>query len=222
MAEIFPKRLAIVSRQVDQLRVHRQALLPANKVYSDKFNSAEAPRRITTLQQLASSIPFTTKAEIVQDQRSSPLFGTNLTYPLERYIRYHQTSGTSGAPLRWLDTAESWQWMLGNWEQILRVAGVRAGDSVFFAFSFGPFIGFWLAFEAAARLGCLCLPRGGFSTTARLSQVLELRSPVPCCTPNYAIHLAETAAVEKIHLSRSAVKHVIVAGGQGVRIPATR
>src|SRR5258707_2119931 len=106
MAEIFPKRLAIVSRQVDQLRVLWQALLPANKFYSDKFNSAEAPRRITTLQQFASSVPFTTKAEIVQDQRSSPLFRTNLTYPLERYILYHQPSGTSMPPLPCLDTAE--------------------------------------------------------------------------------------------------------------------
>jgi len=180
MAEIFPKQLAIVSRQVDQLRALWQALLPANKFYSDKFDVAEVPRRITTLQQFVSSVPFTTKAEIIQDQRSSPPFGTNLSYPLERYVRYHQTSGTSGAPMRWLDTTESWQWMLGNWDQILRVAGVHAGDCVFFAFSFGPFIGFWLAFEAAARLGCLCLPGGGLSTTARLRQIsmCEPRSSV--------------------------------------------
>src|SRR5207249_12301723 len=125
-------------RQLDQLRALWKALLPANKFYSKKFKAAEVPDSIGSLPQFSSSVPFTTKAEIADDQRAFPPFGNNLSYPLERYVRYHQTSGTSGAPLRWLDTPESWQSMLGNWEQILRVAGVRAGDPVFFAFSFGP------------------------------------------------------------------------------------
>src|SRR3954447_15606069 len=164
MAEIFPKRLTIITRQVDQLRALWAALLPANRFYNDKFGIAGSPRKIATLQQFTNDVPFTTKRELVDDQQTSPPYGTNLTYSLDRYTRCHQTSGTSGAPLRWLDTAESWNWMLGNWEQVLRTAAVRAGDRVFFAFSFGPFIGFWLAFEAAAKIGCLCLPGGGLST----------------------------------------------------------
>ncbi len=39
-------------------------------------------------------LPFTTKAELVDDQGAHPPFGTNLTYPLARYVRIHQTSGT--------------------------------------------------------------------------------------------------------------------------------
>ena len=91
------------------------------------------------------------------DQLAHPPFGTNLTYPLNRYTRFHQTSGTSGTPLRWLDTPESWEAMLECWAEVFRAAGVGAGDRVMFAFSFGPFLGFWLAFEAAARRGaCVC------------------------------------------------------------------
>src|SRR5262249_61385912 len=48
-------------------------------------------------------LPLTRKSELVEDQSAHPPFGTNLTYGLERYVRIHQTSGTSGAPLRWLD-----------------------------------------------------------------------------------------------------------------------
>jgi phenylacetate-CoA ligase len=70
--------------------------------------------------------------------------------------------------LLWLDTAQSWEWLLGNWRTIYRAVGVTAADRVYFAFSFGPFLGFWTAFEAAAQLGCLCLPGGGLSSAARV------------------------------------------------------
>ena len=43
-------------------------------------------------------LPHTRKDEFVEDQAAHPPFGSNLTYPLERYVRVHQTSGTSGQP----------------------------------------------------------------------------------------------------------------------------
>jgi phenylacetate-CoA ligase len=158
----------------------------------------------------------------VQDQRDNPPYGTNLTYLVERYARCHQTSGTSGAPLRWLDTTESWNWMLGNWEQVLRAAGATRSDRVLCAFSFGPFLGFWLAYEAALRLGCLCIPGGGLGSAARLRLILDHAITVLCCTPTYGIHLAEVAAREKIDLSASPVRLMVVAGEPGGSIPATR
>jgi len=222
MAEAFLSRLTIITRQLEQLHALWSALVPGNGFYTKKLASVGSPRRIQSLEQFTEIFPFTTKVEITENQRVSPPFGTNLTYPLERYSRYHQTSGTAGVPLRWLDTEESWQWMLGNWERILRVAQVQAADRVFFAFSFGPFIGFWLAFEAAAKIGCLCVPGGGMSTIARMRQILDIRATVLCCTPTYAIHLAETAAKENVNLSRSAVRVIIVAGEPGGSIPSTR
>jgi len=125
-------------------------------------------------------------------------------------------------PLRWLDTPESWDWMLESWTEILRAAGVCAADRLFFAFSFGPFIGFWMAFESAARLGCLCVPGGGLSSAARVRAILDNGITVLCCTPTYAIRLAEVAAEEKIDLSASRVRTIIVAGEPGGSIAAVR
>src|SRR5207248_9332108 len=113
-------------------------------------------------------LPFTTKAELLADQAVKQPYGDNHWLPRERYVRLHQTSGTSGPPLRWLDTAESWAWLLGCWEKMFRIAGLRPGDRLFFPFSFGPFLGFWTAFDAASRLRYLCLPGGGMSSAARL------------------------------------------------------
>src|SRR5262249_8810788 len=90
-------------------------------------------------------LPFLTKPDLVADALAHPPFGTNLTYPLEEYTRYHQTSGTTAAPLRVLDTPRTWDWWGRCWLEVLRQAGVTAADRLFFAFSFAPSIGFWSA-----------------------------------------------------------------------------
>jgi phenylacetate-CoA ligase len=196
------------------------AIVPANPFYTRKLGGARL--QFTSLAEFATRVPFTTKQELVADQLAQPPFGTNLTFPLDHYTRFHQTSGTSGAPLRWLDTPASWRWLTETWAEVYRAAGVNAGDRVYFAFSFGPFIGFWMAFDAAQQLGCLCLPGGGLSSAARLRAVLDTGATVLCCTPTYALRLGEVAAEEKIDLNYSKVRLIIVAGEPGGSVPTTR
>ncbi|MBM3839851.1 MAG: phenylacetate--CoA ligase [Verrucomicrobia bacterium] len=223
MAEFFfPTRSAIASAQIRQLRELLAQVLGSNRFYQKKFAAAGVTSEVTSLEEFSRRVPFTTKQEIVADQKTAPPYGTNLTFPLVSYTRCHQTSGTSSTPLRWLDTPENWRWMLQNWKEVYRAAGVTRADRILFAFSFGPFIGFWLAFESAAELGCLCLPGGGLSSGARLRLILDQGVTVVCCTPTYAIHLAEVAAEEKIELDKSELRMLIVAGEPGGSIPATR
>ena len=218
----FPARPAIAASQLIQLRRLFTALLPANPFYTKKISQAGVPAAVASLREFSEKFPFTTKQEIDQDQRTHPPYGTNLTFPLDRYTRFHQTSGTTGAPLRWLDTPESWSWMVESWTEVFRAAGATASDRVFLAFSFGPFIGFWLAFEAAQRIGCLCIPGGGLSSAARLRVMIDNGATILCCTPTYALRLAEAAAEEKIDLRAARVKTIIVAGEPGGSIPALR
>ncbi len=166
-----------------------------------------------------SGVPFTTKADLVADFAAHPPYGSNLTFPRERYTHFCQTSGTTGAPLAILDTPESWDWMLGNWQRIYRESGVLPGDGIYFAFSFGPFLGFWTAFEAAAKYGALCIPGGGLSSAARLRAMSVHRPRVLCCTPTYALHLADVARKEGIEVR---VEKIIVAGEPGGSIPSVR
>ena len=217
-----PDRAAIEAGQLEQLRSLVAELFPANRFYTRKLQSAGVTFDLGSLDDFSLRFPFTTKQELVEDQRRHPPFGSNLTFPLNRYTRFHQTSGTSGTPLRWLDTPESWDWMVESWKEVLGTAGVGAGERVFFAFSFGPFVGFWLAFESAARLGCLCLPGGGLSSAARLRVMMDNGATNLCCTPTYAMRLGEIAQEEKIDVSASRVKTIIVAGEPGGSILATR
>lgn len=180
---------------------------------------------VNTIQNLDDLVrlPCTSKAELMQDQLSSPPYGTNLSRPLENYVRLHQTSGTTtGQPLRWLDTAESWDWILRCWQTIYDVVGIKREDRFYFPFSFGPFLGFWAAFEGAARRGCLVLPGGGASTVARLKFLQENSATVLCSTPTYALRMLEVAREEGISLAQSSVRLLILAGEPGANIASTR
>ncbi len=216
------ERAALEAGQLESLRALLTELIPANRFYTCKLQEAGRGFDVASLEDFFQRYPFTTKDELVRDQAAHPPYGTNLTYPLPDYTRFHQTSGTSGQPLRWLDTPASWDWMVENWMEVYRAAGVVRGDRVYFAFSFGPFIGFWMAFESAERLGCLCLPGGGLSSSARLRAILDNAATVLCCTPTYAIRLGELAAEEGMDLAQAGVRTIIVAGEPGGSIAATR
>lgn len=216
-------RAELRARQFHSLRDLLTAVAEGNSFYRKRLEPWGADCfRIESIEDFCQRFPFTTKAEVMADQIAHPPYGTNLTYPLAQYTRCHQTSGTTGTPLRWLDTPTDWDGLTASWLEVLQASGVRPGDRVFFAFSFGPFIGFWMAFAAAERLGCLCIPGGGLSTSARLRAILDHRATVLCCTPTYALHLAQAALREGIDLRKSAVRLLLVAGEPGGSVPATR
>ncbi len=186
------------------------------------YNRKYANLSFDPIDDCLTKLPLTTRSELQADQLAKPPYGSLLTQDRRMYVRVHQTSGSSGVPLRWLDTLKSWRWWLDCWGVIYRAAGVNADDRFFFPFSFGPFVGFWGAFESASALGNFCLPAGGMTTSARLSYMIEHGVTVVCCTPTYALRMAETAEDQGIDLRSSAVRSVIVAGEPGGHIPATR
>ncbi len=105
----------------------------------------------------------------------------------------------------------------------LRRTDCRTGtDCLYFAFSFGPFLGFWTAFEAAAQLGLRVVPGGGLSSVARLEAMRDNRATVLLCTPSYALRLAEVATAEGFDRGSLAVRTIIVAGEPGGSIGAVR
>ena len=220
-----PDRLTLPQlreRQSERLRHLLAALVPGNRFWSRKFEDCGVDTSaIRSVEDLA-RLPVTTKAELVADQAANPPYGTNLTEPRTAYSRLHQTSGTTGNPLRWLDTPESWKWFISLWEQIYRMAGVRPDDRLAFPFSFGPFIGFWAAFEGANRRGNLAIACGGMSSEARLKAIAENQATIICCTPTYALRLADVARKQGIDLAAGPVRGLIVAGEPGGNIPATR
>jgi len=221
-ANPFPDWPQIQRLQLRKLDALLAAILPTNPFYARKLAACGERLSFDTLADYSTTVPTTTRHEIVKDRIANPPYGTGLTFPPEAYARCHQTSGTTLMPVRWLDTQESWSHLVNNWVQILGAAGATKQDRFFFAFSFGPFLGFWSALDAVHRLGYFCFPGGSMTSLARLQAILDNRITALCCTPTYALHLGELAREKKLDLTQSRVRLIIVAGEAGGSVPATR
>lgn len=208
--------------QRHKLHAMAGAVVPLNAFYRERFRSARIAESAFESLAVLERLPFVSKSDLAADQAAHPPYGSILTWPLERYVRLHQTSGTTGQPMRWLDTPESWNWIMGLWAMIYHGARLTPGQRFFFPFSFGPFLGFWGAFDAASRCGYLALPGGAMSSAARLAFMLENDATAVACTPTYALHLAEVARAEGIDLRSAPVHSMIVAGEPGGSIPEVR
>jgi len=216
-------REALQQIQLKKLQLMLEPVLRTNSFYRRKLGAAgiKTGKELNSLADLR-RLPFTTKLELSLDQAEHPRYGTNLTFPVDAYTRIHQTSGTTGQPIRWLDTDESWQWWARCWATVYEAAGVTSRDRIFFAFSFGPFIGFWSAYQGAQRIGALAVPGGGMSSFQRAKAILDHDISVLVCTPSYALHLAEVAEQEGIDLKNSNVNITIQAGEPGASLPGTK
>lgn len=178
-------------------------------------------RRVRSLEDLH-SIPFTTKDELLDDQAAAPPFGTNLTFPLERYTHLHQTSGTVGEKLRVPQTAEDWEATRRCFALVLREAGVDANDRVALPFSFGAYLQFWAATAGVEEIGALALPLGGMDGRERLLAIAEFAASAIICTPSYALTLIDVAGKGGLESAFDTVQTVICQGEPGGSIAAAR
>lgn len=195
-----------------------ERILPDSRFYADKLADLQGP--LESLEDLA-DLPFTYKAELASARHEDDLVG-NLTWPIEKYVRFHRTSGTSGRPMVVLDTLEDWQWWLDSWQFVLDAAEIETNDRAMLAFSFGPFIGFWSAHDALVQRGALVIPSGGMNTASRLDLMCSTQATVLFCTPTYALHLIESAAASQIDTRQLHIRKVVVAGEPGGSTPAIR
>lgn len=212
----------MLALQLEKLQALISQIAGRNRFYTRKWKEAGVtPGDIRSLPDFK-KLPFTHKSELVRAQEEAPPFGTNATFPDRAYSRIHQTSGTTGAPLRVLDTPESWNWWGICWQHVLKGAGVTAADRVFLPFSFGPFIGFWAAVEGARQVGAMMIPGGGWDSLERLRMMRDLGATVICCTPTYALRLVEIARQEHFDLRSLPVRALIHAGEPGANVPQTK
>jgi phenylacetate-CoA ligase len=207
------KRLRAVALRAYATSPFHRRLLDAAKVKPERIRKFDDLRRL----------PFTTRAAWMECQEKTPPFGDMLALPMDDAVRYHLTSGTTGrTPLRVLDSRVDWKWIAECWCYGFHAMGVRKRDVVFFAFSYGTFIGFWGAHYGTEKMGCLVLPSGNMTTENRVRLIAEMGATVVCATPTYALRLAQEARTMGVDLEKTAVETVIVSGEPAGSIPATK
>ena len=202
----------LVERADAKVPFHTERLRRAG-VSADSLRSLQDIRRI----------PFMTRDEWMQGQLEAPPFGTMLAARPEVAIRYHTTSGTTGkTPLRVLDSMKDWDWIAEMWCYGLWGFGVRPSDTVFIAFGYSTFIGFWGLHYACEKIGALVLPGGAMATDARVKTIMEAEATVVASTPTYALRMAQEAKTLGIDLAKGPVQRLILSGEPAGSIPATK
>jgi phenylacetate-CoA ligase len=117
---------------------------------------------------------------------------------------------------------KDWEWIAEMWCYGLWGFGVRPADTMFVAFGYSTFIGFWGLHYAGEKLGCLVLPGGALTTEQRVRQIVEMGATVVASTPTYALRMAQEAKQLGIDLAGSAVQRLILSGEPAGSIPATK
>jgi phenylacetate-CoA ligase len=213
-ATSFPTRQAILGRQFDQLRALLPLLAGSNPFYSRKFEEADISYRIRHLGEFTDTIPFTTRQEFTEDRRSHPPFGSNLTFPLTRYVRGHQCQDAQVSRWCWLDTPDSWATVVANGTETLRAAGVEAADRIFFATCFEQRAGPWLSLESALECGALCFGGAGLEAEGQWDALCAMDATVVCGVPASLNLLAGVARGQAKEGACQSLRLVLTGGTQ--------
>jgi phenylacetate-CoA ligase len=151
------------------------------------------PEHIRTLADLE-LLPFTTK----QDLRDNYPFGM-FAAPMEQVVRLHASSGTTGKPTPVGYTQRD----LDTWAEViartLAAGGVHRGDIVHIAYGYGLFTGGLGFHYGAERLGAAVIPVSGGQTRRQIMLIQDFGPNVICCTPSFALYLAEVGQEMGVH-----------------------
>jgi phenylacetate-CoA ligase len=131
-------------------------------------------------------LPFTVKAEL----RDHYPFGT-LAVPLEETVRVHASSGTRGRPTIVAYTRGDVDVFAEVNARAIACAGGTADDVLHVAYGYGLFTGGLGLHYGGERLGATVVPASGGNTALQLQLLEDLGAAGLCCTPSFALLLAE-------------------------------
>jgi len=209
-----------------QIRKFREQLVHAYEnapFYREKLDAAGVdPHAVRTMDDVR-AVPMTEKGELRDAQGGDPFpYGDLLAVDPVEVTEYHQTSGTTGQPVRQADSWADWEWWGDCWATVLWAQGIRPDDRVFFPFSYNVFVAFWAAHYACERIGAEVVPGGNLSSAQRVRKMVELEVTAFMSTPTYVLRLAEVAREEGIDPAETAVETIVCAGEPGASLPGTK
>ena len=184
-------------------RLKRVVTLAYNncKPYRAKMDAAGVtPDDINSIDDIV-KLPFTTK----QDMRNNYPFGM-FSAPMEDIVRVHASSGTTGK----LTVAGSTKHDLDDWaEAVARgmvSAGVTKKSIVHVAYGYGLFTGGLGAHDGATLIGATVVPASAGNTARQLTLIKDFCADTICCTPSYAVYLADEFKKAGIPVSELSLK----------------
>ena len=212
-------RAALRELQSERLRAMVHYCHAQTPFWRRKFDEAGLkPEDIRSIDDLP-RIPFCTKAELQEDQRLHPPFGSYVGIPRTHWARFAATSGTTGQPLRRVLSARDWGIMV---DRFRRNPTVGPGDVVV---ALGPsdgLIGPSVSAASQQAMGAMVVHAGLYDTHTKIRLVRDLKPAVVSGTTSYLLHVLEVAAEMGVDLAGLGIRTVAAFGEPGGALSRTR
>ncbi|MBU1942367.1 MAG: phenylacetate--CoA ligase [Actinobacteria bacterium] len=191
LADLQLERLkATVKRCEEMVPFYRAKLREAGVSWKDMNSIADVAR-----------LPFTSK----EDLRENYPFGL-FTVPTRDIVRIHASSGTTGTPtvVGYTDRdIEVWSELVAR---ALVSAMADSSDIVQVAYGYGLFTGGLGLHYGVEKLGATAIPISGGNTKRQIRMMVDLGTTVLCCTPSYALFMAEAAEEMEVDFKQLKLK----------------
>lgn len=179
------------SLQENKLRKQLNYVWKNSPFYQKKFKaSGISPKDFKRLEDLK-KFPFTTKDELRESQAQHPPLGDHVAAPMEKIIRIHSSSGTTGQPSFVGITSHDHRVWTEITARSIYTQGIRPQDIVIHAVGLTFFVGGLPVKDAIEAIGAAFVPIGTGASDRVVTTTQLLQANTLHCTPSYAIYLAD-------------------------------
>ena len=211
------------SLQEEKLRKQIQYVYEKSTFYQRRFKEAGlVPGDIQSIQDLR-KIPFTTKEELRESQTQHPPLGFHRAAPMDKIIRIHSSSGTTGHPSFVGITKHDHRVWTEITARSIYTQGIRPKDIVIHAVGLTFFVGGLPVKDAIEAIGAAFVPIGTGASDRVVTTAQLLHANTLHCTPSYAIYLADYIRSKlKMNPSELGIKKITSGAEPGAGIPSIR
>ena len=157
-------------------------ILKKSKFYKNKLKKFKN-KKINS--EIFDKIPFTTKKELLDDQKKYPPFGSNLTVEKKNIQRIHRTSGTSNKPLILALTKNDLKLMAETGSTCSKISGLKSSDIVFHCLNYCMWMGGLTDHLSLEKSGAAVIPYGVGNSKQLIESIQNIKASTISCTPSY-------------------------------------
>ncbi len=157
-------------------------VLKKSKFYKNKLKKFKN-KKINS--EIFDKIPFTTKKELLDDQKKYPPFGSNLTVEKKNIQRIHRTSGTSNKPLILALTKNDLKLMAETGSTCSKISGLKSSDIVFHCLNYCMWMGGLTDHLSLEKSGAAVIPYGVGNSKQLIESIQNIKASTISCTPSY-------------------------------------
>ena len=212
----------LASLQLERLKWQVRRCYQKSEFYRERLDTAGVvPDSIRMLDDLR-KIPFVTKQELRDEQKAHPPFGRYTVAEPSTWGELHPSTGTTGVPVSTIWSKQDVENIADFTARTMWSFGVRPGDVVQNAFSYGLWVAGMSVHYATQKIGCFVIPIGAAMTERQILYLTTIGSTVLLSTPSYGLYIGEKLSESGVEPGDIPLKIGSFGGEAGAQNPSTR